>query len=150
MPLFWSNLALMRLTLQDLDGTNLALKNAIRADPFDAQSRALSARVALALNDLERASREGHFAVELEPLDPTLYDVPTEADLQLGRIADAERMLRAGLERIRPPDSLELHLLLAQVLHAEGKNADALAELVAVLTIDPKNEAALKLLPTYR
>jgi O-antigen ligase/Flp pilus assembly protein TadD len=147
---FWSNLALMRLLLQDVHGASLALDRANAADPWDAQSRDLTARVALLLNDPARASREGHLAAELRPTDPGVYEAATAADIRLGKPESAEAMLRRGLTMIEPPASLPLHLLLAQVLHAEKRDAEARAEVAAALSIDPTNPAALQLQQDYK
>jgi len=147
---FWSNLALMRLLVQDTHGASLALTRATAADPYDAPSRDLSARVALLLSDYERASREGHLAVRLQPTDPTVYEAPTLADIKLGRLSEAEDMLRSGLVAIPARYSLQVHLLLAQVLHAEKRDADARAEIAAALAIDPADKGALQLQQEYK
>jgi O-antigen ligase/Flp pilus assembly protein TadD len=149
-PLFWTNLALMRLFVQDTPGASLALSKATAADRWDPQSRDLAARVALLLNDAEKASREGHLAVELQPTEPTVYEAPTIADIRLGKLKEAEDMLRNGLTQIKPPASLGLHILLAQVLHAEKRDADARVEVAAALAIDPQNASALKLQQEYK
>jgi O-antigen ligase len=149
-PIFWGNLALMRLLVQDPHGASLALSKATAADPYDPQIRDLSARVALLLNDAEKASRDGHLAVELNPDEPVVYEAPVLADIRLGRLAQAEELLRSGLNRIGPPISLPLHLLLAQVLHAEKRDDAARAEIAVALAIDPKNDAALKLQQEYK
>jgi tetratricopeptide (TPR) repeat protein len=135
----------MRLFLQDPQGASLALSKATTADPFDPPSRDLAARVALLLNDAEKASREGHLAVELQPSEPSVYEAPVLADIRLGRLKEAESMLQNGFTVIKGAPTLQLHLLLAQVLHAEKRDQEALAEIGAALAIDPKNEAALKL-----
>ncbi len=147
---FWADLALMRLFVQDVHGASLALDRATAADPWDPQSRDLSARVALLLNDADRASREGHLAVELQPTQAGVYEAPVLADIRIGKLTQAEDMLRNGLTIIGPPDSAQLHLLLAQVLHAEKRDADARAEIAAVLAIDPQNKTALQLQQDYK
>lgn len=149
-PVFWTNLALMRLFVQDVNGASVALQRATAADPWDPQSRDLSARVALLLNDAARASREGHLAVELQPGEPSVYEAPVLADIRIGKLQEAEAMVRNGLTLIKAPASLQLHLLLAQVLHAEKRDDEARAEIAAALAIDPKNEAALKLQQEYK
>jgi len=149
-PVFWGNLALMRLLVQDPHGASFALARAIAADPYDPQIRDLSARVALVLNDAEKASRDGHLAVELNPDQPAVYEAPTVADIRLGKFKEAEDMLRNGLTLITPPASLDLHLLLAQVLHAAKRDADARAELAAALAISPDNATALRLQQEYK
>jgi O-antigen ligase/Flp pilus assembly protein TadD len=149
-PVFWANLALMRLFLQDTRGASLALTRATAADPYDAQSRDLSARVALLLNDDERASREGHLAVRLQPAEPSVYEAPTLADIKLGRLKEAEHMLRSGLVVVPPQSSLQVHLLLAQVLHAQRRDAEARAEIAVALTIDPNDKRAQQLQQDYK
>lgn len=149
-PIFWSNLALMRLFVQDVHGASVALEKATAADPWDQQSRDLSARVALLLGDAERASREGHLAVELQPTEPSVYEAAVLADIRVGKLKQAEDMVRNGLTLIKPPASLQLHLLLAQVLHAEKRDDEARAEIAAALAIDPQNKAALQLQQDYK
>jgi len=149
-PIFWSNLALMRLFLQDKEGASLALSKATAADPYDPPSRDLAARVALLLNDAEKASREGHLAVELQPTVPGIYEAPVLADIRIGKLKEAEDMLRSGLTLIKPPAAIGLHVLLAQVLHAEKRDTDARAEVAAALAIDPLDRAALQLQQEYK
>jgi O-antigen ligase/Flp pilus assembly protein TadD len=149
-PTFWRNLALMRLFAQDTRGALVALARATAADPWDPPSHDLASRVALLLNDPAKAAREGHLAVELNPTDPTVYEAPVLADLSLGKLAEAEDLLRHGLTIIPAPPSLQLHLLLAQVLHAEKRDADARAEIAAALAIDPQDKNALKLQQDYK
>jgi Flp pilus assembly protein TadD len=149
-PTFWRNLALMRLFAQDTRGASVALARATAADPWDPPSHDLASRVALLLNDPAKAAREGHLAVELNPTDPTVYEAPVLADLSLGKLAEAEDLLRHGLTIIPAPPSLQLHLLLAQVLHAEKRDADASAEIAAALAIDPQDKNALKLQQDYK
>jgi hypothetical protein len=79
-----------------------------------------------------------------------VYEAPTLADIRLGKLKEAEDMLRNGLTLIRPPASLQLHLLVAQVLHAGKRDADARAEVAAALAIDPQNANALKLQQEYK
>jgi Flp pilus assembly protein TadD len=149
-PTFWRNLALMRLFAQDTRGAAVALARATAADPWDPPSHDLAARVALLLSDPAKAAREGHLAVELNPTDPTVYEAPVLADLSLGKLTEAEDLLRRGLTIIPAPPSLQLHLLLAQVLHAEKRDADARAEIAAALAIDPQDKNALKLQQDYK
>lgn len=149
-PIFWTNLALMRLFVQDTHGSSVALSRATQADPFDATSRDLSSRVALLLNDATKASREGHLAVELQPKEPSVYEAPVLADIRLGHLQEAEALIRGGFNVIQPPASLQLHLLLAQVLHEAKRDAEARAEVAAALAIDPQNKAALQLQAQYK
>jgi putative inorganic carbon (HCO3(-)) transporter len=149
-PVFWGNLALMRLLVQDPRGASFALSKATAADPYDPQIRDLSARVALLLNDVEKASRDGHLAVRLHPEEPSVYEAPTLADIRLGNLREAEDMLRGGLAVIPPGPSLQIHLLLAQVLHAGKRDVEARAEIAAALAIDATNPAALQLQRDYK
>ena len=119
-------------------------------DPYDSTSRDLSARVALLLNDTQKASFEGHIAVRLRPTDATVYEAPVLADIRLGKLKEAEDMLRSGLSLVQPPDSLQLHLLLAEVLHAAKRDDEARVEVEAALAIDPQNRTALQLKQDYK
>jgi O-antigen ligase/Flp pilus assembly protein TadD len=149
-PTFWRNLALMRLLLNDTRGAFAALERAIAADPWDGEAHDLLARVALLLGDNQRAAREGHLAAELRLHEPTVYEAPVAADIALGRLKEAEDLLRTGLTRATLNESISLHVLLAQVLHAAKRDAEARQELVIALTLDPSNKAALELQQQYR
>jgi Flp pilus assembly protein TadD len=149
-PTFWRNLALMRLLLNDTRGAFAALERAIVADPWDGEAHDLLARVALLLGDNQRAAREGHLAAELRLHEPTVYEAPVAADIALGRLKEAEDLLRTGLTRATLNESISLHVLLAQVLHAAKRDAEARQELVIALTLDPSNKAALELQQQYR
>ena len=64
------------------------------------------------------------------PTEPSAYEAPTLADIKTGDLTSAEQMLRRGLTVIPAPASISLHVLLAQVLHAE-KQGIALALVAA-------------------
>jgi O-antigen ligase/Flp pilus assembly protein TadD len=147
---FWRNLGLMRILLDDPRGGLAALERAAQADPFDPETRDLLARITLSLGDAERASREGHLAVRLRPLEPTTYEAPTTADIRRGKPQAAEEMLRQGLTRFDLVHSLPLRILLAQVLHEEKRDEEARKEIATVLSVDPTNASALKLRDLYK
>ena len=147
---FWRNLALMRLLLNDTRGAFVALERGITVSPWDGESRDLLARVALLLGDPERAAFEGHLAVQLRPTEPTTYEAPVLADIRLGRLAEAEALLRNGLTVMPAKPSIQLHLLLAQVLHEAKRDAEARQEIALALAIDPDDPNARKLQQDYK
>jgi O-antigen ligase len=143
-PIFWRNLALMRVRINDPTGAVAAVARAEAADPWDATTRDLSARLSLSLGKTERAASEGHLAARLRPFDATLYETPVQADVDLGRLRDAEDLLRGGLKEIQAPESFQLHILLAQVLARENRVNEARTEIEIALAIKPGDPTALQ------
>jgi hypothetical protein len=134
----------MRLLLNDVRGAFVALERGVKADPWDGPTRDLLARAALLLNDPARAAREGRIAVALRPTEPTTYEAPIQAEVILGHLQEAEALARSGIAQVDRSQSVALHVLLAEVLHAQKRDDDARKEIAVALAIDPKNAGALR------
>lgn len=78
---------------------------------------------------------------ELSRLDPSLAKAWHFLEIHRGDLA--EKAAREGL--VQNPNSSELHLLLAQALHLQGKSEQADQEAVECLRIDPLDTAAMRL-----
>ncbi|MDT7542984.1 MAG: protein O-mannosyl-transferase [Acidobacteriota bacterium] len=120
-------------------------------DAADAFIRALKlnsrfpyARLNLGIT-LDRQGKHAEAAALLETLfkeNPTLAGVrATYADAlyNAGRLADARKMLRAGLEdaTLKREEKAELHYKLGRVLSREEKTAEAVKELQAATELEP-------------
>ena len=76
-------------------------------------------------------------AIRLSPVYPTWYlQILGFAHYQLGEMDEAEAAVRSALKR--EPAYTEARIVLAGVLHARGRAADARAEAAEVLRHDPK------------
>ncbi len=96
----------------------------------------------LAVPVLERAITFAHD-------DRSLKVMLAKGFLSSGRLPEAKELLNAlidGFGRRRSPERAQIHLLLAQVLHAEGEIAPAIDQLEAASSMDPGNIAILRTL----
>ena len=96
----------------------------------------------LAVPVLERAIAFAHD-------DRSLKVMLAKGLLSSGRLPEAKELLTAlidGFGRRRSPERAQIHLLLAQVLHAEGDIAPAIDQLEAASSMDPGNIAILRTL----
>ena len=136
--ILWRNAALSKVRAGDPRGGLAAARQALKQDRLDVESLNIVARLTFNFDDYASALEAGLLAVRLQPNDSSLYVVPALAYSALGKTADAEEMLRAG---IRAGGSADLHVLLGQLLANTGRVEDAIAEIDAALAIDPNNQA---------
>jgi tetratricopeptide (TPR) repeat protein len=141
-PLFWRNIGIVQLQQGKSDRAAEALERAIGADPYDGSSHGLLARILYSRAEYARAAQEGEQQVLVAPTDVDAYDVPYRAYVQLDRLADAERLLVQGLQRV---NSAHLHVLLARVYANTGRGPDAVEQVALALAVDPKSSEALEL-----
>ncbi|MCB9569212.1 MAG: tetratricopeptide repeat protein [Myxococcales bacterium] len=88
-------------------------------------------------------------ALEIAPDDRSLKVMLAKGLLSSGRLPEAKSLLAElieGFGRRRSPERAQIHLLLAQVLHAEGEIAPAIDQLEAASSMDPGNIAILRTL----
>lgn len=88
-------------------------------------------------------------AIALAGDDRQLKVMLAKGLLSSGRLPEAKELLTAlieGFGRRRSPERAQIHLLLAQVLHAEGEIAPAIDQLEAASSMDPGNIAILRTL----
>jgi len=141
-PLYWRDLAITYVARGDEPHSVQFLERAVAADPFDVASHDLLARLAYNKGDWQRAFDEGALAVRIQPANPDLYDAPARAAVHLGRLPDAEGMLKIGLAQ---HETAHLHVLLASVYAAGGRRADAIAEVDRALVLAPGDAEATQL-----
>jgi len=139
-PTYWRNLALARLAASDASGASAALQRATQADPFDAQSLDLLARLEFNRGYFTAAAAQGAVAARLMPRNAGAFDAPVLSYLHLDRPSEAEALLRNALS---VADSAHLRGLLARVLYSENRLSDALVEVTRALAIDPAEPEAL-------
>ena len=135
------DLAMVAEKLDKVDEAEMRLKRLVELKPDDAQ-----ALNALGYTIVDRTSRtdEGLALIErahqLSPKDPFILDSLGWAFYRMGRLDDAERYLRAALEK-RPDAEIAAHL--GEVLWRKGEREQARAIWKAQLDSNPDN-AVLK------
>lgn len=140
--IFWRNAALAKLATGDVPTAVSLLNRATSADPYDAPSRNLLAKLAFNVGDWAEAADQGERAARLLPFTPDAYEAPVQAYRALGRLSDAERLLRTAVSRSPTP---HLWVLLAQVYLSMGRNDLALDAIAAALSLEPGDAEALQL-----
>lgn len=88
-------------------------------------------------------------AVELAPEDRSMRIALADALRAAGRVAEARTMaeeLIADYGRRRPPERATLHLLLAEILEAQGNRAEAIQQLESASSMDMGNLAVQRML----
>jgi Flp pilus assembly protein TadD len=145
-PLWQRDIGLQWLALGDARRATDALTEAVRLDPHDAVSFDLLARLAINSGDDAAAVRYGDRAVALFPLRVAFYDAPVVAHQRRGEWDVAERELRQALQFASEPEAPHLHVLLARLYEAAGRNTEARDELAWLLAHVPNDPdvAALK------
>lgn len=130
-PLGWRNLAIVWAQLGNRNAAAAAAEKALVVDPFDGESHDLMASLAYEAGDYARAAVEGERAIALRPLplESTFYTAAS-AYIQLKDFARAEAIDREGI--VLYPHA-RLRLQLAAVLADEGKKAEALAIVDALI-----------------
>lgn len=93
-------------------------------------------------------------AVSIRPADQAVRAALADALRAAGQLAEASALAESLIEefgRRRPPERAALHLLLAQVMHAQGRNAEAIHELELAASMDMASARVQHMLGTvYR
>jgi len=139
----WRNLASTRLRLAAKDPSLLpraldAARRAVAATPTDPLAYVSVAEILLAQGDRDGAIREAQRSLEIHP-EETAFEVLGVTYGQMGRYAEAEAILRRGVDQV---GGLYLRVLLSRVLFAEGRREEARPLLIFVLGYDPLNTDA--------
>lgn len=99
------------------------LERAVRAAPKDADAAFLLARTLQMLREREPAAYQARRCVELRPGDPGVRIAAAELLQAVGKPADAERLLREGIERFAGVASMRSGLINA--LRGQGRVGEA-------------------------
>jgi O-antigen ligase/Flp pilus assembly protein TadD len=147
-PLIWGNLGTLEAQLAAntpamRDRAVVSARRSVQADPRNPRAHAAAAQIHLVLGDAQTAVGEVEQALALTPTDDLILEVAAAAYLQIGRLAEARTAIETAL---RTRETWERRLLLARVHVADGRTADARAQLLRVLEIDPGNRTATSLL----
>ena len=107
-------------------------------DPNNFNARAKLASVFLMLGQAEQARREALAILQQSPTEGQALLVLGDSTLSKQQIEDTEQQLR----QIKPPESAELHLALANLALLKGDSSTTENELQRALTTDPKSAIA--------
>jgi tetratricopeptide (TPR) repeat protein len=145
-PIWRRDIALQWLQLGNVARAIEALHDAIRIDPHDVISLDLLARLAVNSGNDATAVAYGDRAIELYPARASFYQAPIAAHEGRGEWDVAEREIRVALQYASDPEQPHFHVLLADLLAANGRVAEARAELAWLLANAPNDPevAALK------
>jgi tetratricopeptide (TPR) repeat protein len=136
----WRNLAIVWAQLGNRTAAIASVERGIRSDPYDGEAHDLLASLAYDAGDYARAAAEGERAIVLRtPPQESTYFTTASAYAQLKDLAKAEAIVRAGIKAY--PNAL-LRLQLAAILADEGKKAEAIAVVDALLAEQPNNPEA--------
>lgn len=150
---YHSNLAKAHLVLaaQNAPGASgralAAAARAVEIDPNNGEAYYTLALVAEQTGDHAGAAQASERGLQLLPRarDIGSYEIAGRAYFALQRYSEAERWLRLGIPFGSTREVASLHLLLARALAAQGRLAEARAEVERVLSVDPANAAALRI-----
>lgn len=135
LPLGWKNLALVWAQLGNRGAALASAERAVLADPYDGVSHDLVASFAYDAGEYMRAAAEGERAIAFRrPPEESTYFTTASAYVQLKDLTRAEAIVRSGITA-RP--SALLRTQLAAILADEGRTADAIAVLDALLAEQP-------------
>jgi len=144
-PIFWKDLAITWGAAGNGVAALAAAERATVADPFDGEARDLLANVAYVRGDFGRAATEGERALVLGRRGASTYFTVVSAYVQLKDLGRAEAVSREAVAR---HDTSRLRVQLAAILNDEGKKAEAIAIVDALLRDEPTNPDALLLRQT--
>jgi len=133
----WRLLSEQLLLAGDSRGADAAVAAMLKA--ATASPQLIEAALALAENRLAVAEARLRTRLEAQPTDVAALRMLAEVAGRLGRYPDSERLLVHALELA--PGFTAARSNLAQVLHRQGKPAEALAELDRLDLGDPRNPA---------
>ena len=151
---YLGNLARAHLTLaaqgnQSARGAAASVaRRAVETDPNNPDAHFTLALVSVNLGDHRAAAdaSERGMALARSWGTASVFETALRAYLAMGSPHEAERWGRLGVEQITPPPaSVAVRVLLARALVAQGRIPDALAAVDAALSLDPQNQAALRL-----
>jgi Flp pilus assembly protein TadD len=119
----------------------------VQRDPNNPKANLTRAIVMQVTGDLPEALRSIERAFTLsQSNDRDIFLTATQVLLGLGRSGDAIAMAHRGIDRLpNPADQVPVRIELVRALIASGQTADALAELDAILAIQPGQPTALQL-----
>ncbi|HKI01695.1 MAG TPA: tetratricopeptide repeat protein [Thermoanaerobaculia bacterium] len=123
------------------------LRRALEADPASAEAKL---RLALNLKRLDQTAEAGKLLEELTAavdsswVTPLAFQELARLHSDKGRQAEAEKVLRKGIER--HPDDMRLVIQLAAVLDRRGSAGEATALVEKLLASQPKAEASARYL----
>ncbi|WP_377155830.1 tetratricopeptide repeat protein [Roseateles sp. UC29_93] len=125
-------------------------RRAIEIDPDDVFAHLQLGSLLLTQDKAKLAIAEFNQALALAPRNPDAHRAMAVGLIELGRLDEAELILRRGLRDVDVAKSGTLHLTLAQLLARQGENAsdnklieEALKEVGLALTRQPRSCAAL-------
>src|SRR4029077_7970472 len=107
-------------------------------DPNDLNIRTKLASVRLMLGGVEQARKEALAILQQSPCEGQPLVVLGNSSLSKDQAEDTEEQL----QQIKPPDSADLHLTLANLALRKGDLSTAENELQHALTADPKSAIA--------
>jgi len=126
----------------DLAHGKAILVSVLAQDEHHAGARNLLGKILFMEGDYAAAADYAIRAARAFPPRPETYEVLVLADMKLDRLPDAEVALVRGLSMT---ESSTMRLLLARVYRAEGRRAEALHQVLLVLSHEPANADALAL-----
>jgi O-antigen ligase/Flp pilus assembly protein TadD len=121
---------------------------AVQTDPNNPRANQTRALVMQVTGNLPEAIKSVERAITLDRWSGNgpLYLTATQIYLASGRATDAVRVAQMGVASLSPPIvAVPLRVELARALAAAGQAKEALAELDAVLVLQPNQAAALQL-----
>ncbi|HEY3927235.1 MAG TPA: tetratricopeptide repeat protein [Candidatus Koribacter sp.] len=114
---------------------------AVELDPADYGNNFILGALSLQLARWSDAYHYCHIADNIAPTARNdCYRIEARALMQMGRLSEAESEMRTAIAKW--PKIEGQHLLLGEILMAEGRLEDARQEFLLELQLDPKSEAA--------
>jgi serine/threonine protein kinase/Tfp pilus assembly protein PilF len=112
----------------DWKAADASYRRALEAEPGNAEALRSAGLLALALRRADEAIALCRRAIDRDPLSPLGFTNLGRTYRGAGRFAEAEEMFRRAIEI--SPDGVTHHSMLAQVLDAQGRHDEALAEVL--------------------
>jgi tetratricopeptide (TPR) repeat protein len=117
------------------------LKSMLRTNPNDAQTYVLLGSLQLASNEPDQALTSYRTAIDAQPNNSLGYRALSEYYMRAKKFAEAEDVIKAGLQK--QPDSGGLHLALGGCLEQTGDYEGAIAEYQRALDNEPGSLVAM-------
>ncbi len=130
----WRDLGLARLSMADMAGADQALREAVRLDPVQPDTRVSLGHVAYLGGAVDEAERQLAEAARLAPADPTPLRSLTEMRRLEGRTQAAIEAAHGLLQRA--PDDVAGTISLAELHLAVGNYDDSLASYHRLAELD--------------
>ncbi|MDE3102054.1 MAG: O-antigen ligase family protein [Chloroflexota bacterium] len=142
-PLSWKNLAIAWMQLGNKEAAYAAARRIPIADPYDGEGRELIADLAYGRGDFVTSASEGELAIAYElGSRASAYFTTISAYVQMKDLRKAEPLAKEAATRF---GTAQLRLEYAAILADEGKNAEAITALNALLKDQPNNVDARQL-----